>query len=341
MKNKYLVRKVDHIKFTDQDWLDYFNFRIKSYTHIGEPMPFNSINELKDLNVQNITKYGEEIFQVWKNNIENGILVFSTANKEDDKKRFTWLENYMNDDHLEISLLKILFNYFIKYDKKSNFLALYSKNGKNDYVEDFFKAKTGNNAFLYELNVKEAKTEIINRWLEEARTNNQHFKIRFYTKILDELIHEYAEVLTKFFVDAKVTLSNPTWNASEIKDYQKALDLRNEAWYSYFIFNETNDLIAITHVTFSKENPEIVSQGMTGVLKKYRGMGLSKWLKAEMFTKLLKDQPNIKKIKTDTLPENHPSRELSKQMGYIQTGNEKEIFIDRNNIVKFLKTVSS
>jgi len=338
MKNKYLIEKVDHLNFSDEDWKCYFDFRMKSDALKGKPMRFDSVEELKTHTVKGIKENGKEIYQVWKNEQENGLLVFSTEFKDDLNKRFTDLENSMNDEHLEADLLAMIFKEYIEYDEASNFLLVFSKDGMNDYVTDLFNAKIGTNSFLYELHVKEANFEKIDTWLTESKAKFPNFRIEFYSEIPDDLLEEYATVLTQFSVDAKSTLGDPTWTASEIKGYQEKIKVMNHTEYSYFIFNEANKLIAITHARFNLKQPKEIDQGMTGVLKKYRGLGLSKWLKAEMFTKLLADYPAIEKIKTETIPENHPSRELSKQMGYKQIGNEKEFLIDRANIVQYLNT---
>ena len=42
---------------------------------------------------------------VWKNEQENGIFVFENEFKNDLNKRFTLLDNYTNDEHIENSAI--------------------------------------------------------------------------------------------------------------------------------------------------------------------------------------------------------------------------------------------
>jgi len=306
MKNKYLVEKVDHLNFTDADWERYFNFRIKSCALKGEPMPFDSVEELKTLNIKNIEENGEEIYQVWKNGQENGIVFFSIGFKDDLNKRFTYLENYMNDRYLESNLLEIIFKKYIDYDKKSNSLAIVSKGGMNDYVVDSFGACVGSIAEFSELNVKEANVEKIDTWLAEAPAKFPNLRIAFYDEIPDELLEEYAALYTQMLNDIPVPseLFEPDITAKSTKDLQEAYKLRNHCVYSYLIFNEDNQLIALTSLSINLKSTQEMEQSITGVKKEYRGRGLSKWLKAAMFKKLVTDFPELEKIETETHPEN-------------------------------------
>jgi|GEM_PF-4418987 len=138
--NKYRIEKVDYLTYTEEDWQDYFDFRAKSYALKGELMPFGSVDELKTANVKRTKESGIEVYQVWKNRQENGILVFAIEFKDDLKKRFTYLKNHMIDEYLDANLLEMIFKQYIDYDETSNFLVLDSKNGMNDYVTDLFNA---------------------------------------------------------------------------------------------------------------------------------------------------------------------------------------------------------
>lgn len=340
MKNTYRIKKIDHLTYTDEDWQHYYEFRIQSYALNGEPMPFNSLEELKTLNVSNITEHGEEIYQVWKNGQANGILVFSIGFKDDLNKRFTFLENYMNDRYLETNLLEMIFEKYLEYDEKSNSLAIPSKGGINDYVAEYFGASIGANADYYELTVKEANIEKIDTWLTEAPAKFPNLKIKFYDEIPDDLLEEYAALYTQMIEDIPVPSElgeARSTTAKSVKDLQEAFKLRNYCVYSYLIFNEDNQLIALTSLSINLKRYEEMEQWLTGVMKKYQGRGLSKWLKAAMFKKLVTNFPKLEKIETEAHPENYPSVGLSKQMGYKKMGTQKDFLIDRATIVKHLK----
>ncbi len=339
MKNIYRLKKIDPGTFTLEDWNEYYDFRLKCDALKNVPSVFKTMEGLKEFNVRNIEENGEERYQVWKNEVVNGIFLFNIEFKDNQEKRFTYLRNYMIDKYLDIDLLKVVFKKFIDFDQQSNSLAIHSIDGMNDYVEDLFNISMGSVSELYELNIKEANIEKIDTWLAESPAKFPNLRIDFYIEIPDDLLEEYAAFFTQMIEDlpAKAELGDNKITAASIKLDQETEKLGDCGSYRYLIFNELNQLIAMTNVSVNFNHPKEMDQYMTGVRKDYRGRGLSKWLKAAMFKKLVADFPDLEKIKTDTQPENHPSRELSKQMGYKRKGIEKDFLISRSQIVQFLK----
>ena len=340
MKNTYRLEKIDPLTYKEEDWKRHFDFRVKTSALKNTPMPFDNVEDLKQFNVRNIEENEEERYMVWKNEIENGVFLFDKEFEDDLDKRFTCLNNYMLDKHLESNLLEMIFEKFINYDEKSIALAIHSKDGLNDHVEDLYSAQTGSITELSELIVKEANMEKIDAWLAEAPAKFPNLRLEFYTDIPDNLLEEYAAFFTQMLEDlpAAQELGDTKITAASVKLDQEAESLGNACSYRYLIFNEANQLVAKTNVSIDRNDPQEMAQYMTGVKKEYRGRGLSKWLKAAMFKKLVADFPKLEKINTDTHPENHASRELSKQMGFKRTGSKKRFFIDRANIVKSLNT---
>ena len=338
MENNYRVEKVDTLIYTDEDWKRYFDFRTKSFALKSEPMPFDSWEELKAINIKSLKESGDYTFMVWKNGKENRTVIFSTMFKDDLERRFTYLMTKKDEENLEAGLLEKMFREYIDFDTTSNSLAIYSKNGMNDFVEDLYGAKLGSISELYELNIKDANIEKIDSWLAEAPAKFPNLRIAFYDEIPDDLLEEYAAMFTQMHEDmpANSFIDDMTVTAASIKARQEIFKQINYSIYNYLIFNEANQIIAKTHVSLKRKLPQVMYQHMTGVKESYRGRGLSKWLKAAMYKKLIKDFPELEKITTDTHPENHPSRELSKQMGYKRIGTAKEFLIERADIVEYL-----
>lgn len=338
MKNIYRIEKVDPVLYTEEDWKSYYDFRAKSCALIDKSMPFDSLKKLKEAELESI-KWGDEIYQVWKNEQEQGTFAFLFTFKDDLEKRSTLLSNNMNDKHIESNLLEIIFKKYIDYDEKSNSLLVYSIEGVNDYLKDLYGAKNSLILSSYELNVKEANVELIDTWLAEAPAKFPNLRLELYKEIPDDLIEEFATFYTQMYKDLpgkSDLVGDMIITAAATKSFQEDWKLNNSSAYRYLIFNEANQLIAMTDVSLNLKRPQVMDQMMTGVMGKYRGRGLSKWLKAAMFKRLISDFPELEKIETKAHPENHASRELSKKMGFKLTGTEKQFMIDRANIVEYL-----
>lgn len=56
--------------------------------------------------------------------------------------------------------------------------------------------------------------------------------------------------------------------------------------------------------------------GLTAVTKKYRGLGIGKFLKAKMYLKLLEEKKHFKIITTDTMPWNKHMYKINKELGF-------------------------
>jgi len=343
MKNNYRLEKVDSLVYTDEDWKRYFYFRTKSCALQDEPMPFDSVEVLKKNDLELINKEGYEIYQVWKNEQEHNIFCFSPASKDDLEKRFTYLINQMNNEYLEPHLLVLILNKFVDYDEKSNYLSVHSTKGLNDHISNLQDVYVGYTSGTYGLNVEEANMEKIDTCLTEALTKFPNLNMVFYAEIPANLLEEYAALLTQLVNDIPPISDGDKTNytAEIIKEVQEATKLRNYCTYRYMIFNETHQLIATTNVFINLKKPEEVYQLITGVLKKYRGRGLGKWLKAVMFKKLVADFPKLEKIETVIDVVNHPSRELSKQMGFKMVGTNKEWKIKRANVLQYLDVLTN
>ncbi len=338
MKNNYRTEKVDHLTYTEEDWKRYFDFQTKCFALNKEPMSFDSWEELKLIVFKSVKELGEYTYMVWKNGQEKGIFKFSVIFKDDLAKRYTYLRYDMDDRYFEPDLLEKIFKDFIDFDEASKYLASRSKNGTNDYVEDLYDAKIGSISELYEFNVKEANLEKIDAWFDEAAAKFPNLRIAFYDEIPDDLLDEFAALFTQLNKDmpANSFIEETKVTAASIKSRQETFKVKDYCLYYYLIFNESNQIIAQTHVSLKRHQAQKIHQNLTGVMERYRGRGLSKWLKAAMYKKLVADFPGMEKIKTETHPENHASRELSKQMGYKRISIAKEFLIARAKIVEHL-----
>ena len=222
--------------------------------------------------------------------------------------------------------------------KSCHQLVKHQINSYNDFIENKWTVTVGGWYESFELAVRNANVRKMDNWLAIASEKFKHYKLAFYEDIPDNLLSEYCAVFTELLYDmpANSEIGDLRITPEQISARQKSARKQNQSSYRYLIFNEHNRLIAKTNVWVNKNNPQIVHQYMTGVLKDYRGQGLAKWLKAAMFKKLLLDFPDLEKIETETHPNNHGSRELSKQMGFEKTGYSKEFLIPKESILAFL-----
>ncbi len=323
--------------FTDQEWKDYYEFR-KICAEKGAPLNFISWENLK-LRALDAINDGLCSYIVWKNNEPFGHFLFDTIYKDNSAKKHLHFLNNMVQSRLDKTLLKLIFKTALNFDAALNFILIESKNGANDFLEDEFNAEIGDESTYSELKINDAFTNVINGWLLEGQNKFSHLKLKFYDELPENLIDEYANVITSLLNDMPYNkeLREFKFRPETLRSRQRLAKDNNRCTYRYAVFNEANQLVAMTNVMVNKNNSKVMHQVMTGALLPYRGIGIGKWLKAAMYKKLTSDFPELEVIETDANPANKASIKLSEKMGFVKVGNLKKLIVRKEIITEFLE----
>lgn len=323
---------------SDDIWKRYFELRKECVEKLNDYMSFNTWEELKEKNTHFIST-GEGIYIIQQKENFIGYFYFFLQEKGNPDLRYILFQSKIIGEILNDALLQLVFKEAYLFDPLSKSIAIRSINKEHDSITKKISPSIICTRELFELKIKESNIKKINNWLEESPKKFNNFSIQFYDELPDELLLEYCKVFRELLLDMpdNSELGSLNITAEEEKERQENGKKINNFAYKHLIFNENNKLIAMTNVLVNKNNPKQASQFMTGVLKEYRGLGLSKWLKAAMYKKLTDDFPSLEKIHTETHPENHASRELSKQMGYIKTGIEKDFLLTIKSTKDFIE----
>ena len=86
--------------------------------------------------------------------------------------------------------------------------------------------------------------------------------------------------------------------------------------WAYARKTETGELAGFTDAAWNPGQSYMLRQYNTGVLPKFRGKGLGRWLKAAMFEKVVADLTEVKFIRTNNSALNAPMLKINHEMGF-------------------------
>ena len=226
-----------------------------------------------------------------------------------------------------------------KYDLPE--LEYVSNTKRMSRVAVHWNAKQLNILNRYRLVRAEANHTEIENWLHTIPTDNSNLNLRFFNTIPDEYLERFVELFSLFLNQMpKEKKDRKKYNITmdEIKNYDDWRRKHNRHQYTYAIHDDRDNMIAYTNGMIDGLDPTDVYQAMTGVLTKYRGRGLSKWLKAALFNKIGEDFPANKYMTTDMRAVNIPIQKVNARMGYRLIGEGAEYSVTQEDLKELLRS---
>jgi mycothiol synthase len=181
-------------------------------------------------------------------------------------------------------------------------------------------AEKGLELHTNQLVLAELDKSLLQIWIDDAKLKAKDFELGVWTDTYpEEDINDIAKLI-------EVMNDAPRGDLNIEKAKIKPEDLREweaynkgrglERWELYVRHNPSGELAGFTSVYWNPDNPENLSQGNTGVIPKYRGHGLGKWLKAAMIQKVIAERPVVKRIRTGNADSNAPMLAINHALGF-------------------------
>jgi GNAT superfamily N-acetyltransferase len=108
-------------------------------------------------------------------------------------------------------------------------------------------------------------------------------------------------------------------------------------WLILVTKEKDGTLSGLTEIFSFPDTPHWIAQELTGVLPKYTGRGLGKWLKAEMLLYIKENLPKTIYIQTGNAEHNAPMVSINERMGFRRHLSEKCYKIKLKELEKKLK----
>ncbi|MCA9837420.1 MAG: GNAT family N-acetyltransferase [Trueperaceae bacterium] len=189
-----------------------------------------------------------------------------------------------------------------------------------------------------QLVLKDLDKNLMGHWIKEGR-KNRDYGLELFTNPLPEAhIDEIITLMDVMNTAPKddLDVEDQQLSKEKVRVFEKYLEAHEvQQWY-LCARHASGELAGFTEVIWDPEEAHIVFQGDTGVLPKYRGHGLGKWLKASMAEKILTERPGVVYIRTGNADSNAPMLAINEKMGFKPYRSETTWQLDREKLKAYL-----
>ena len=170
----------------------------------------------------------------------------------------------------------------------------------------------------YRLYREKAKSDIISEWLASYPKKYPSCQPIFFKEVPDEHAQAYIKLMNQFIKDIPAENDNPVpqLTLTTIRSREQARRKRRMNFYTVAILDQKGEWVGHSSASIFDQNPISGYQSMTGVERAYRGRGFSKWLKAELFTRVGELHPDNEYLNVDMRAVNEPILRVNRAMGY-------------------------
>lgn len=196
-----------------------------------------------------------------------------------------------------------------------------------------------------QLNLADLNHDLVAQWLESGRQQTREFELGLWEGPYPfEHLEDMAtlkDVMNTAPTD-ELEIEEFRWTVEDLLQDQQALSLKGvQRWTMFVRHIESKKLAGFTEVFLNPRHLDTVIQGHTAVMPQYRGQGLAQWLKGEMLDKIIRERPQVRKIRSDTADSNTAMLRINYQLGFKPYKSWTTWQVDLDQALKYLEHSAS
>lgn len=156
-------------------------------------------------------------------------------------------------------------------------------------------------------------------WINEAKTKAADFELGLWlNEFPEEEIEAVANLLNVMNDAPRGDLQIEDWKVKPeyLREGETSMKAKGTERWMLYARHKSGELAGFTEVFWEAETSKILWQGGTGVIPKYRGYGLGKWLKAAMLQKVFAERPVVTHIRTGNADSNEYMLAINQKLGF-------------------------
>lgn len=155
-----------------------------------------------------------------------------------------------------------------------------------------------------------------------AGNDLNHWKSEYYSTFPQNVLNQYVQLHNEAFND--MVMLNPfnvavkEVNFNYIKSVMETQKQNGVTNPMYILFDGSGEIAGLSSIFMNSAKLNSLSHigTLTAVIKKHRGKGIAKYLKAKLYLKLLEENNDFKFITTDTMPWNKAMYHINNEFGF-------------------------
>ncbi len=312
-------------KAPDEFWEIYFEYNeaVFRHQHPDDPLPNREAviqrqkADMADFDVTRWLAYLPEGKIVgW-----SGSGVFSkTASSYEQNKHIAQMNIVTHPDYyrkgIGTALLKVVAQHAQDLGKTT--FEVYTNYDSGRFFLERYGGKLSLEGSESRLNFEDVDWKLMQKWVDEGPKRAEGVTIESFFHCPEEIIDEYCEMYTR--ISHLVPIGEVETQVDIDRELRRKIEKQHkdagQIFYTLISREKDGRISGMTEIILDPRESHRIEQELTGVLSKYRGRGLGKWLKAQMLFYIKENYPNAKYIITDNADENAPMLSINERMGF-------------------------